>query len=124
MKTSMSSASTTSRPIAAMIPRGIDRAGSLASSAASGTLSTARKNQMANGKAAQMPSRPNGRKDEAPTASVAGMSSRRPASNCGTAPARKTTSPSTATTATASMTLSASPTPSRWMPMNSAYTAR
>ena len=58
VNTSMSSASTTSRPIAARIPRGMAVAGSRASSAASGTLSTARKNQMANGNAAQTPSRP------------------------------------------------------------------
>jgi hypothetical protein len=52
VNTSISRASSTSRPIAAMIPRGMLRAGSLAASAASGTLSTARKNQMAKGKAA------------------------------------------------------------------------
>jgi hypothetical protein len=40
--------------------------GSHASSAASGTPSTARKNQIAAGKAAQMPCQPNGRKSEGP----------------------------------------------------------
>ena len=74
--------------MAARIPRGIALAGSRASSAASGTLSTARKNQIANGNAAQMPIRPYGRNDDAPTASVGVMSSRLPASNAGTAPAR------------------------------------
>jgi hypothetical protein len=58
VKTSMRTARTTSTPIAATIPRGIARAGSRASSAASGTLSTARKNQIAKGNAAQMPSTP------------------------------------------------------------------
>ena len=41
--------------IAAMMPRGTLRSGLAVSSAASGTPSTARKNQMANGMAAQMP---------------------------------------------------------------------
>ena len=44
-----------STPIAAMMPLGTLRSGSLASSAASGTPSMARKNQIANGTAAQIP---------------------------------------------------------------------
>ncbi len=62
--------------IATMIPRGIDLAGSAVSSAASGTPSTARKNQIANGRAAQTPSRPNGRNVERPPARSGGMSVR------------------------------------------------
>ncbi|SKT85288.1 Uncharacterised protein [Mycobacteroides abscessus subsp. abscessus] len=46
---------TNSTAIAAMIPRGTLRSGWAVSSAANGTPSTARKNQMANGMAAQMP---------------------------------------------------------------------
>ena len=46
---------TSSSSIATMMPFGTFFSGSLASSAASGTPSTARKNQIANGMAAQMP---------------------------------------------------------------------
>ena len=42
----MHAANTSRTPIAAMMPRGMSRFGSLVSSAASGTPSTARKNQM------------------------------------------------------------------------------
>ena len=52
--------------MAAIRPRGMSFFGSRVSSAASGTPSTARKNQIANGKAAQMPCQPNGRKSDEP----------------------------------------------------------
>ena len=44
-----------STSMAVMMPRGMSRAGSAASSAAKGTPSTARNSQMANGSAAQTP---------------------------------------------------------------------
>jgi hypothetical protein len=120
VNTSIRTARTTSTPIAATMPRGMDRAGSRASSAASGTLSTARKNQIAKGNAAHTPISPYGRNAEAPAASVGAMSSSRSPSNCGIAPIRNTTSPASATTVTANIALSASPTPMRWIPTNSA----
>ena len=46
---------TNSTAMPAMMPRGTLRSGLAVSSAASGTPSIARKNQMANGMAAQMP---------------------------------------------------------------------
>lgn len=106
--------------IAATMPLGMERAGSLASSAASGTHSTARKNQIAKGNAAHTPSRPKGSHSEAPAASVGAMSVRLAASKSGIAPSRKSTRPTTATAAMTIMTLSASPTPIRWMPMKRA----
>jgi hypothetical protein len=47
--------------------------GSRVSSAASDTPSTARKNQIANGNAAQMPCQPKGRNSEAPAFAVSGL---------------------------------------------------
>ena len=54
----------------------MSRFGSRVSSAASGTPSTARKNQIAKTNAAQMPAKPNGRKSDEPAASVGAMSVR------------------------------------------------
>jgi hypothetical protein len=54
----------------------MSRLGSRVSSAASGTPSIARKNQMAYGNAAQMPAQPKGRKSLAPAESSGGMSVR------------------------------------------------
>ena len=61
--------------MAAISPRGMSFFGSRVSSAASGTPSTARKNQIANGKAAQMPCQPNGRKSEEPALPASGLMS-------------------------------------------------
>src|ERR687895_2377792 len=72
--TSISAANTSSTPMPAIRPFGMSRLGSRVSSAASGTPSIARKNQIAYGNAAQMPSQPNGRKSDAPAASVGAMS--------------------------------------------------
>ena len=102
-----------------MIPRGTARTGSRASSAASGTPSTARKNQIANGKLAHTPTRPNGRNGDAPTASPAGMSVRFAVSKDPMAPNAKSTRPASAIAVITKVTLRASPTPSRWMPMKS-----
>ncbi len=49
-----------------MVPFGMSRLGSIDSSAASGSSSIARKNQMAKGSALKMPGIPNGRKLEFP----------------------------------------------------------
>ncbi len=54
-KTSMSAANTSRTPMPAIRPFGMSRLGSRVSSAASGTPSMARKNQIAYGNAAQMP---------------------------------------------------------------------
>jgi hypothetical protein len=86
-------------------------AGSRVSSAASGTPSMARKNQIPYGNAAQRPTRPNGRNELAPAAFVASMLNRFATSNCGIMPTTKTTSATTAMAVMANMTLSASPTP-------------
>ena len=100
-----------------MIPRGMSRLGSRASSAASGTPSTARKNQIPYTSAASTPATPNGRNALAPNASVGGMSRRLSKENRGSMPTTNAISASTATTVMPSITLSASPTPYRWMPM-------
>jgi len=52
---SISAANTSSTAMPAIRPRGMSRLGLSVSSAASGTPSIARKNQIANGNAAQMP---------------------------------------------------------------------
>lgn len=104
---------------------GIDLTGSLASSAASGTPSTPRKNHMPKGKAAQMPRSPKGSQDEEPSAPVStGMSSRRSGSKSVNAPTAKTSRATTATAVTIRLNRSASPTPQRWMPMKTAKQAR
>ena len=115
---SMSAAKTSRIIIAAMSPRGMSRLGSRVSSAASGTPSTARKNQIANGNAAQTPSIPNGRKSEPPPSGA--MSVRFDASNSGSIATTNTISAMTAIAVIANMSLSASPTPTRWMPTNTA----
>ena len=94
----------------------MSRAGSRVSSAASGTPSMARKNQIANGKAAQMPATPKGRNALEPADPSGGMLVRFAGSNWGTIPTTKTTRPTTASAVIAKITLSASPTPKRWMP--------
>ena len=109
---SIISAANTSRIIiAAISPRGMSRFGSRVSSAASGTPSTARKNQIANGNAAQIPASPNGRKSDAPDASVGAMSVRLDESNSGSIAITKTISATTAIAVIANISLSASPTP-------------
>ncbi len=95
----------------AMSPLGMSVAGSLVSSAASGTPSIARKNQIANGKAAQMPTYPKGRKSLAPAAFVACMSKRFATSNCGIMPRMNAAIDTTAMAVMTNITLSASPTP-------------
>jgi hypothetical protein len=54
----MSDPKTSSSSMATMMPRGMSRFGSLDSSAASGTPSMARKNQMPNTRAASTPEKP------------------------------------------------------------------
>lgn len=101
-----------------MIPRGTSRSGSVASSAASGTPSMARKNQMANGSAAHTPSQPFGSHAEAPAAAVStGRSTRLAGSKRPTAATAKTIRPTRATTVMAAMIVRASPAPDRWMAM-------
>src|SRR5680860_720101 len=109
--TRISAANASSVSMAAMMPFGIERAGSLVSSAASGTPSTARKNQMAYGSAAQMPTSPNGRNELAPAASPTGMSVRLDASNFRAAATTNASSATTAIAVMANISLSASPTP-------------
>lgn len=88
---------TSSTSMDTMMPLGTFFSGSVASSAASGTPSTARKNQIANGTAAQMPNRPKGRNDDAPAAvSSTAMSVRLAVSNSPTAETANTTSPTSA----------------------------
>ena len=60
LKTSVRTAAISSVCIASVAPRGTSRFGSIDSSAASGTSSIARKNQMANGRDLKIPERPNG----------------------------------------------------------------
>ena len=97
--------------MAAMRPRGRSRVGSRVSSAASGTPSTARKNQIAKGKAAQIPNQPKGRKADAPAASPAAMFVRLDASNWGIIATMKTRRAAAAIAVTTKVSLSASPTP-------------
>ena len=104
----------------AIRPRGMSRLGSRVSSAARGTPSMARKNQMPNTKDDSTPLIPNGRKLLAPAASVAGMSVRFDASNFGIIPTTKTSSATTAIAVMTNITLSASPTPKMWMPTKTA----
>src|SRR5918999_3803503 len=119
-KTSISAANTSSTPMPAIRPRGMSRFGSRVSSAASGTPSMARKNQIAYGKAAQMPSQPNGRKSLDPDEPSGGMSVRFEVENSGMIATMKTSSATTAIAVMANVTFSASPTPYRWMPTNTA----
>ena len=103
--------------MAVISPRGMSFFGSRVSSAASGTPSTARKNQIANGKAAQMPCQPNGRKSEEPALPASGlMSVRFEVLNSGIIETTKTSSATTAIAVITNVTLSASPTPSRCTP--------
>ena len=95
----------------AMSPLGISVDGSRVSSAASGTPSIARKNQIANGNAAQIPTTPNGKNELAPAAFVGSMVNRFATSNCGIMPITNAASATTATTVMPNVTLSASPTP-------------
>ena len=92
----------------------------MASSAASGTPSTAKKNQMPNGSAASTPLTPNGRNELEPADPSAAMLSRFAASKCGIMPVTNAMSATMAIAVMANITLSASPTPIRWMAMNSA----
>ena len=94
-----------------MSPFGTSVDGSWVSSAASGTPSMARKNQIANGKAAQMPTTPKGKNELAPAAFVGSMVNRFDTSNCGIMPIMNAASAMTATTVMPNVTLSASPTP-------------
>ena len=97
----------------AMSPLGMSVEGSLVSSAASGTPSIARKNQIANGNAAQMPTKAE-RQERARAGRVRRvcMSNRLATSNCGIMPKMtKAASATTAMAVIANITLSASPTP-------------
>lgn len=97
---------------------GMERTGSLASSAASGTPSTPRKNHMPKGNAAQMPRAPNGSQELEPNASGStAMLSREPASNSVSAPNAKMSRAATAMAVTTRLKRRASPTPHRWTPM-------
>ena len=117
-KKSISAAKTSSTPMPAIRPRGMSRFGSRVSSAASGTPSMARKNQIAYGNAAQMPSQPKGRKSLEPDEPSGGMSVRFEVENSGTIAMMKTSSATTAIAVMTNVTFSASPTPYRWMPTN------
>jgi len=88
----------------AMSPLGTSVDGSRVSSAASGTPSIARKNQIANGNAAQTPTTPNGKKELAPAALVGSMVNRFATSNCGIMPITTAASATTATTVMANIT--------------------
>lgn len=105
---------------AVMMPRGMSRLGSADSSAASGTPSTARKNQIPKTSAARMPALPKGRNSLAPAASVGAMSNRLADWKCGTIATTKVISAMSATAVITNISFSASPTPKMWMPMNSA----
>ena len=121
VKSSISAAKTSRIIMAAIRPRGMSFFGSRVSSAASGTPSTARKNQIANGKAAQMPCQPNGRKSDEPALPGSGsMLVRLEVENSGIIATTKTSSATTAIAVMTNVTLSASPTPSRWMPTKAA----
>ena len=115
---SISAANTSRIIIAAISPRGMSRLGSRVSSAASGTPSTARKNQIANGNAAQMPPIPKGRKSDPPSSGA--MSVRFDASNSGIIATTNTISATTAIAVIANISFNASPTPIRWIPTNTA----
>ncbi|CAM5369024.1 hypothetical protein STANM309S_04879 [Streptomyces tanashiensis] len=118
-------ASSTRMPIEIASALGIDRTGSFASSAASGTPSTPRKNHMPKGNAAQIPRRPNGSQEFDPKASPStGMSFRPSTWKSVNAPSAKTTRAATAIAVTIRLKRSASPTPHRWMPMKSAKQTR
>ena len=95
----------------AMSPLGMSVDGSLVSSAARGTPSIARKNQIANGNAAQTPTTPKGKNELAPAAFVGSMVNRFDTSNCGIMPITNAASATTATTVMPNVTFSASPTP-------------
>ncbi len=107
--------------IAAIIPLGISRAGSRASSAASGTPSTARNSHMAKGRAAHTPYQPKGSQMLLPPASsVAAIVNRLEVLK---SPISATAVVRIAITARALITIiafSASPTPARWMPIKMA----
>ena len=85
----------------------------------------ARKNQIANGSAAQMPSVPNGRNADAPAAdSLTGMLVRLAGSNRPTEAMANTTRPTSAMAVMMNMVLRASPAPVRWIATKIANTAR
>ena len=67
-----------------------------------------------------MPSIPNGRKSEAPAASVGGMFVRLDESNSGSIATTNTIRATTAIAVMTNMSRSASPTPIRWMPTKTA----
>src|SRR5918994_5893817 len=75
-KTRINAANTSKAIIPAMRPLGMSVAGSRVSSAASGTPSMARKNQIPYGNAPQRPTRPNGRDELAPAAFDGSISNR------------------------------------------------
>ena len=110
-KVSISAANTSSTAMPAIRPRGRSRLGSLVSSAASGTPSMARKNQIAYGNAAQMPSQPKGRKSLEPDEPSGGMSVRFDVENSGMIATMNTSSATTAIAVMTKVTFSASPTP-------------
>lgn len=121
----VSTASSTRMPIEIDSALGMECTGSFASSAASGTPSTPRKNHMPKGNADQMPSRPNGSQEPEPNASLStGMSFRPSPLNSVNAPTAKISSAATAIAVTTRLKRSASPTPHRWMPMKIAKQPR
>ena len=113
---SMRAPNTTRMPMAVMMPRGMSRLGFADSSAASGTPSTARKNQMPKTRLPRRPGMPNGRKVEAPAAAVGAMSKRFAVSMCPIMPKTKARRATTAIAVMTNMRRSASPTPQMWMP--------
>ncbi len=115
---------TTRMAMAVMMPRGMSRFGSADSSAARGTPSIARKNQMPKTREASRPLMPMGRKALDPRAAVGSMSKRLLASKWPTAATTKTMRAMTAIAVMTNIRRSASPTPHRWMPTKIAYAAR
>jgi hypothetical protein len=95
--------------MAAVMPRGRLRAGSRVSSAAIAIPSTARKNAVPNGNADHTPFQPNGSQRFVPAVSVS--SNNRLVSTCAAVATTNTMRPNSATSAIASSTRSASPTP-------------
>ena len=102
--------------------RGISRFGCVASSAARGTPSTPRKNQIPKGKLAIRPEMPNGSKGLEATEPSTGISNKLDASKAGREPATNAISAVRAIAVMTNISFRASPTPTIWIPAKSAYT--
>jgi hypothetical protein len=100
--------------------RGTSRTGSTASSAASGSSSMPRKNQMAKGSAVSTPSGPCGRNAPWPLSAAGAMSSACDMATCGSAPSQNTTKMPSANTVMASVARNDTDAPAMLSPTNSA----